>query len=73
MSTSKHPPSGHTPTTLPADDLEDNPGIGASQGTTIAGEDPHLIEGENSIEGDVENDTDASGGITPRDRQRDHP
>ena len=45
MSTSKHPPSGHEPNPLPRDDLEDNPGIKSSIGTTAAGEDPHLIEG----------------------------
>ena len=70
MSTSKHPPSGHTPTTLPRDDLEDNPGIGASKGTTISGEDPEILEGENTYEGDVENDTDAAGAVTPQERHR---
>jgi hypothetical protein len=39
---SKHPPSGHTPTALPADDLECDPGIGRSKGTTIAGKLPTL-------------------------------
>lgn len=57
----------------PRDDLKDNPGIGSSKGTTMAGEDPHLIEGENTIEGDVENDADAAGAPTSQDRQRDHP
>ena len=55
---SKHAQSGHTPTQLPRDDLEDSPGIGASRGTTIAGEDPHILtsEGENTEEGHVGND-----------------
>jgi hypothetical protein len=73
MSRSKHSPSGHTPTTLPRDDLVDNPGIGASKGTTISGEDPHILEGENTYEGDVENDTDRTGAITPQERHRTNP
>jgi hypothetical protein len=69
---SKHAPSGHTPTTLPRDDLNDNPGIGASRGTTISGEDPHILteDGENTEEGDVANDTDATGAPTPNERHR---
>jgi len=70
---SKHPPSGHTPTTLPADDLVRNPGIGQSKGTTATGEDPDVAAGENTVEGDVENDTLPSGGIDPDQRGRDHP
>lgn len=70
MTTSKHAPSGHTPTTLPAEDLECDPGIGASQGTTISGEDPHLIAGENTVEGDLENDVTPAGGIDPNQRGR---
>jgi uncharacterized protein len=70
MTTSKHSPSGHTPTTLPHDDLEDNPGIGSSKGTTMAGEDAELIEGENTVEGDIENDVMRGGGIDPNQRSR---
>jgi hypothetical protein len=72
MSTSKHSPSGHTPTTLPRDDLKDNPGIGAARGTTIAGEDPHILteDGANTEEGDVDNDADATGAPTPLERHR---
>ena len=73
MTKSKHSPSGHTPTTLPRDDLKDNPGIGASKGTTISGEDPEILEGENTYEGDVENDADATGAITPQERHRTNP
>jgi hypothetical protein len=67
MTTSKHPESGHTPTTLPRDDLQDNPGIGAARGTTIAGEDPHILtdEGASTEEGDVANDADRTGAPTP--------
>lgn len=70
MTTSKHPQSGHTPNPPPRDDLETNPGIGGSKGTTRAGEDPHIIEGENTFEGDVENDADATGAPTPNDAHR---
>lgn len=42
-------------------DLERNPGIGQSGGT--AGGDGELIEGENTFEGDVENDVNPVGGI----------
>lgn len=69
---SKHAQSGHTPTTLPRDDLEDNPAIGASRGTTIAGEDPHILteDGENAEEGEVSNDADAAGAPTAIERHR---
>lgn len=72
MTSSKHLQSGHTPTTLPRDDLEDNPAIGASRGTTIAGEDPHILtdEGTNTEEGDVANDADATGSPTRHERHR---
>lgn len=75
MSSSKHDLSGHTPTTLPRDDLEDDPAIGASRGTTIAGEDPHILrqDGANTEEGDAPNDADAAGAPTPIERERDHP
>jgi hypothetical protein len=70
---SKHPQSGHTPTTLPADDLECDPGIGASKGTTISGEDPHFDAGENTREGDVENDVRPDGSVDPAQRGRSNP
>jgi hypothetical protein len=70
MSTSKHPPPGRA--TPPRDDLETDPGIGASRGTTIAGEDPHILrdDAENTEEGDVANDADATGAPTPLERHR---
>jgi hypothetical protein len=73
MSTSKHPAPGHA--VPPRDDLESDPGIGAARGTTIAGEDPHILrdDGENTEEGDVANDTDANGAVTPDSRGRTHP
>lgn len=72
MSTSKHFPPGQGPAPS-RDDLEDNPGIGSSRGTTISGEDPHILQGENSDEGDVENDADATGAPTPNERHRTNP
>jgi hypothetical protein len=75
MSSSKHQQSGHTPTTLPRDDLVDDPAIGASRGTTISGEDPHILreDGANTEEGDAPNDADATGAPTPLRFQKDHP
>jgi hypothetical protein len=70
---SKHPLSGHEPDPLPADDLSCDPGIKRSRGTTIAGEDPHLGDGENTEEGDVANDTAYGGGIDPDQRGRTNP
>src|SRR5687767_8110010 len=64
MSTSKHPKA--QPGDLPRDDLEDNPGIGASKGTKAGKGDPDLIEGESTFEGDVESDTNPQGGVDPR-------
>ncbi len=55
------------------DDLERNPGIGSSKGlfAEAGGEDSSLIEGDNSFEGDQENDGGNAGGINP-DVGRDH-
>ena len=50
-------------------DLKENPGIGQSAGLQSA-EDAERLEGENTFEGDVQNDTDRSGGVDPRKRQR---
>ena len=64
--TSKHPRPGASPVDLP-DDLEENPGIGQSAGIFArekAG-DGGLIEGENTIEGDTENDAGHPGGVDP--------
>jgi hypothetical protein len=70
MSTSKHPAPGEA--RPPRNDLETDPGIGASRGTTISGEDPHILrdEGENTEEGDVGNDADATGAPVPDARHR---
>lgn len=71
MSTSKHPPAGEADP--PRDDLDDNPGIGSSKGITMTGEDPHILQGESGDEGDVENDTDATGAPTPQESHRTNP
>ncbi|GLS99994.1 hypothetical protein GCM10007897_13780 [Sphingobium jiangsuense] len=47
------------------EDLERNPGIGQSKGAYATGEEPEDIEGENTVEGDVENDPEPDGSIDP--------
>lgn len=46
------------------DDLEENPGIGQSKGlfARTASKDADLIAGENTVEGDVENDASLGQG-----------
>jgi len=59
---SKHPKLDR-PTNV---DLVRNPGIGSSKGVTMAQASPddlEELEGENTFEGDVENDTNAQGGV----------
>ena len=51
-------------------DLEGNPGIGQSKGSFATGEDPELLEGENTVEGDADNDANAQGGIDESQRTR---
>jgi len=46
-------------------DDERNPDIGQSKGSFASGDDPELIEGENTVEGDVENDSTYGGGADP--------
>lgn len=61
MSTDKHPKSkGEGPF---ESDLDTNPGIGQSKGSFATGEPPESIEAENTVEGDVENDPNAAGGV----------
>ena len=59
--------SKHQKTKKPSDaDLKCNPLIGGSKGVTMAGITPDELEqseGTNTIEGDVENDTNRQGGI----------
>ncbi len=65
MSDNKHPklkPGAD----VPGDDAKYNPGIGSSKGMFATGADPEIIAGENTVEGDVENDTTPQGGVDPR-------
>jgi hypothetical protein len=59
----------HPKTSKPSDiDLKRNPGIGASKGTIKQGEAD--VDGENTFEGDVQNDTTEAGGINPNQTGR---
>ncbi|MEH2513185.1 hypothetical protein V1291_004539 [Nitrobacteraceae bacterium AZCC 1564] len=54
-------------------DLDRNPLIGGSKGVTMAQaapEDLEALEGQNTIEGDVENDTNRFGGINEASRRQ---
>ena len=52
------------------DDLERNPGIGQSKGSFATGIPPSEIKGENTVEGDVDNDTTASDGVPEHKHER---
>ena len=47
------------------EDLRRNPGIGQSKGGYASGEELEDAEGDNTVEGDVENDPEPTGGINP--------
>jgi hypothetical protein len=59
----------HPKTTTPSDkDLKENPGIGTSKGMSKAGDlldEDAMLDGDNTFQGDVENDTNAQGGVDP--------
>jgi hypothetical protein len=58
-------------TPRPPDDLERNPGIGSSKGIhTRTGADPEVLEGDNTAEGDVMNDTTPQGAVNPNQQGR---
>jgi hypothetical protein len=65
MSSSKHPRPDEQPIKL-QDDLERNPGIGSSKGlfAMTSSDDADLIEGNNTFEGDTDNDGGAAGGVS---------
>lgn len=63
MTKSKHEQTDVRENPLPKD-LERSPGIGQSKGAFSTGEDPDLIEGENTVEGDVGNDGGPFGEVT---------
>ena len=65
MSSSKHLGPDQAPSKVEGD-LERNPGIGQSKGLFAAGGDAELVEGDNTVEGDVENDAGAAGGVSPK-------
>ena len=62
--------AAHFKTSKPTDkDLKDDPGIGRSRGIV----DPELdvaLQADNTVEGDVANDTTPAGGIDPNQRGR---
>ncbi|HEX8532637.1 MAG TPA: hypothetical protein VF662_00555 [Allosphingosinicella sp.] len=68
----KHPRPDEQPVKL-QDDLERNPGIGSSKGlfARTSSEDADLIEGDNTFEGDTDNDAGLAGGVNPN-LGRDH-
>ncbi len=69
----KHLRADETPIDINNDE-DENPGIGQSKGLFARSgaddRDAELIEGENTIEGDTENDATLGGGVNPRDRAR---
>ena len=67
---SKHLKAGSPDAIQPPDDLERNPGINESKGTTMAGIDPEIIEADSTVEGDVANGTNPQGGIERTDAGR---
>ena len=61
----KHPRREDSPVTL-TDDLERNPGIGQSKGVFARqGRGAEALDGDNTIEGDVENDAGLGQGVDP--------
>ncbi|MDO8902519.1 MAG: hypothetical protein Q7V15_14320 [Phenylobacterium sp.] len=67
---SKHPDPDNQPVN-PPDDLERNPGIGQSSGLNRR-EGLAPLEGDNTVEGDVKNDSGLGGGANPDQRGRDN-
>lgn len=61
--------NAHPKTRSPSDkDLKRNPGIDASKGTIKAGrllDRDGALDGDNTFEGDVENDVTPQGGVDP--------
>ena len=52
------------------DDLERNPAIGQSKGSFMTGVPPEEIEGENTVEGDIDNDSTSGDGVPQRKPER---
>ena len=71
MTSSKHQQGPGQDTPRPPDDLERNPGIGSSKGVhTRTGTNPEALEGDNTAEGDVMNDTTRQGAVNPNQQGR---
>ena len=66
MTSSKHD-KGDSPF---ADDLERDPGIGQAKGAFATGQNPEAIKGENTSEGDLDNDATVSDGVPEREHGR---
>jgi hypothetical protein len=62
MSSSKHE-NGNSGEAQLTDDLERNPGIGQSKGSFATGANPMEVEGDNTVEGDTENDPTGTGSV----------
>jgi len=64
----------HPKTRRPTDkDLKENPGIGTSKGTIKGGEildENEGLDGDNTFEGDVENDVTPQGAVNPNQTGR---
>ena len=69
MSRNKHPKSDKEIDVDLRDNLKDDPGIKRSKGRFAMTNEPQL-EGDNTFEGDVKNDTTAQGGVDPNQRGR---
>lgn len=67
--TSKHPKM-NTDQSGGGVDVKKNPGIGTSKGAFATGTDPLELEGDNTVEGDVANDTTPEGGVDPNQMGR---
>lgn len=69
MSGNKHPkPDDEMPVDLP-DNTKKDPGIGRSKGRFAMTDEPP-IEGDNTFEGDVMNDSTPQGGVNPKQQGR---
>lgn len=63
--------SKHPKTETPTDkDLRVDPGIGRTKGTNNSDGAAERLEGDNTFEGDVKNDTTPAGGVDPEQRGR---
>jgi hypothetical protein len=66
MTSSKQPKG----TSESRDDLDRYPGIGQSKASFATGVPPSAVAGENTVEGDVDNDSTGGDGVPQRKRER---